>query len=487
MKREESLSILVADLGYGDAGKGSIVDALTRKTNAHCVIRYNGGAQAAHNVITPDGKHHTFAQFGSSTFVPGTRTHLSRFMMVHPLAMLAEERHLQSLGVCDAFNRTSVDRQALITTPFHQSANRLKEMARGDGRHGSCGMGIGETMSDWLTYGSSVLFAGDLDSREKLIKKLNFFREMKMEQLKGIPAQIPRTDAAHQELKVFSDPKVIPALVDIYSHFATLVRLVEPDYLAGILNQPGTTIFEGAQGVLLDEWWGFYPYNSWSTLTFANADALLHENNFNGRTFKLGLTRAYATRHGAGPFVTEDEQLTAKVQDYHNENNPWQRQFRVGYLDFVALRYALKVTGQVDGLAITNLDRLDEIPAWRYCDTYQLPENSAKATELFDLRGRQVCDIKSLHEPTDLVKQEALTRTLMEMQPVYNDCERDKDAYLRLISEKLNLPIVMTSSGPTAIEKSYFLQKTSPMPARKIYKQSSQALKQKGALAPSCC
>src|SRR5512138_457863 len=166
MNNKEKTAIFVADLGYGDAGKGSIVDYLTRVTNAHTVVRYNGGAQAAHNVITPDGRHHTFSQFGSGTFVPGTRTHLSRFMMVHPLAMLAEERHLRSLGVRDAFPRLSIDREALVTTPFQQSANRLKEMARGDGRHGSCGMGVGETMSDWLKYDRQVLFAGDLESRE---------------------------------------------------------------------------------------------------------------------------------------------------------------------------------------------------------------------------------------------------------------------------------------------------------------------------------
>src|SRR5215210_5965423 len=94
-------AILIADLGYGGAGKGSIVDYLTRTTGAHTVIRYNGGAQAAHNVITPDGRHHTFAQFGSGTFVPGTRTHLSRYMLVDLLALLAEAEHLRAVGVAD--------------------------------------------------------------------------------------------------------------------------------------------------------------------------------------------------------------------------------------------------------------------------------------------------------------------------------------------------------------------------------------------------
>src|SRR5215217_818107 len=177
MERTNSKAILIADLGYGDAGKGSIVDYLTRATGVHTVVRYNGGAQAAHNVMTPDGRHHTFAQFGSGTLVPGTRTHLSRYMTIHPLAMLAEERHLHSLGISDAFGRVTIDGEALVTTPFQQSANRLKEIARGDGRHGSCGMGVGETMSDWLTHDSQVLFAADLCSRAVILKKLTFLRE----------------------------------------------------------------------------------------------------------------------------------------------------------------------------------------------------------------------------------------------------------------------------------------------------------------------
>ena len=315
-------------------------------------------------------------------------------------------------------------------------------------------------MSDWLNYGSAVLFVGDLENRETVIKKLSFLREMKIAQLESVLADLPRTDAIHQELNLFSDPEMIPAIADVYKHFATLVKIVEPDFLAELLNQPGATIFEGAQGVLLDEQWGFYPYNSWSTLTFQNADTLLHENNFVGETFKLGLTRAYATRHGAGPFVTEDEQLTARVQDPHNENNPWQRQFRVGYLDFVALRYALKVTGRVDGLVITNLDRLDEIPHWRFCDSYQFSGDQTQAAdaEFFDFQGQQICDLKVLPDPTDLGKQETLTRLLMEVQPNYSNCERNQNSYLELISQKLNLPVTVTSHGPTAQEKNYFIQ-----------------------------
>ncbi len=446
-------AILVADLGYGDAGKGSIVDYLTRTMGAHTVVRYNGGAQAAHNVITPDGRHHTFAQFGSGTFIPGTGTHLSRFMMVHPLAMLAEERHLRSLGISDAFKRFSIDREALVTTPFQQSANRLREMARGTGRHGSCGMGVGETMSDWLSYGSQVPLVGDLRDRAILLKKLNFLRDAKIAQLEDQLKNLSNHEFARDDLKVLQDPRVVETTADVYKYFSELVSIVEPDYVGKLLKRPGTTIFEGAQGVLLDEWYGFYPYNTWSTLTFRNADTLLLENDFAGEIFKLGLVRAYATRHGTGPFVTEDEELTARVPDYHNQNNDWQREFRVGYLDSVALRYALAVTGKVDGLAITNLDRLDDISEWRTCDLYKYLGQAVNVAEYFELQDSAISKIKVPADPTDLARQEELTKLLFDMQPTYEDFEKDKRTYVEFISQTLNIPVAITSTGPTALEK----------------------------------
>ena len=110
-------AVVVVDLGFGDSGKGTVVDWLARH-GARWVVRFNGGAQAGHNVVTPDGRHHTFAQFGSGTFVPGVRTLLSRFMVVHPTGLLVEAAHLAG-GGCPRCPR-ALDREprGLVITPF---------------------------------------------------------------------------------------------------------------------------------------------------------------------------------------------------------------------------------------------------------------------------------------------------------------------------------------------------------------------------------
>jgi adenylosuccinate synthase len=449
MDKKERKALLIADIGYGDAGKGSIVDFLARDTGTHTVIRYNGGAQAAHNVITPHGRHHTFAQFGSASFLAGGETYLSRFMLIHPLAMLAEERHLQSLGVKDAFERTTVDRAALIISPFQQAANRVKELARGDGLHGSCGLGIGETTSDWLNHGADVLFAGDLTDRAAVERKLGWMRDLKYEQLAtSLTGQLDRPEIA-AEMGIFHDKGFIPAVAEVFIHWAGRVQLADGDWVRDLLRRDGTVIFEGAQGVLLDEWWGFYPYNSWSNLTYGNALTLLAEAGYDGEVTRLGLTRTYSTRHGAGPMVSEDGDHTARLPEAHNDNNAWQHAFRAGPLDLPALRYGLKVLGGVDGLVVTHLDRLAKLPEWRICERYDT--SAVKGAERFLTPDGS--DLLVPHDPTDLSAQERLTRALMACRPVYREVERSMEKYLEAISTGLGAPVVLTSAGMTAGEK----------------------------------
>jgi adenylosuccinate synthase len=446
-------AILVADLGFGDAGKGSLVDYLVRQHSAHTVIRYNGGAQAAHNVVTPDGRHHTFAQFGAGMFVPGTATHLSAYMLVAPPEMLAEARHLESLGVAAPFARTTLDRRARVITPYQQAANRLRELARGDARHGSCGLGIGETMSDWLTHGERVLLAGDLPDRAAARAKLAFIRDLKRAQLADVIASAPKTPAVEAQIAVFDNPTLIEATADLYALFAERLTLTDAAFTRDLMARPGTMVFEGAQGVLLDQDYGFHPYTTWSDTTFGSADALLSEGGYGGAVLRLGVVRAYTTRHGAGPFVTEDAELTARIPDRHNGDNPWQRTFRVGWFDAVATRYALNAVGGVDALAVTCLDRLLELPpsGWKTAYAYRYRPTRARIDDLPIRRP-------ALMQDGIPVESARLARELTKMEPIYEMCTPHLPIYLESLERLLGVPVAITSAGVTADDKTIRLE-----------------------------
>jgi adenylosuccinate synthase len=407
--------VIVVDLGYGDAGKGTVVDWLcSREGNrpVRTVVRFNGGAQAAHNVVTPDGRHHTFAQFGSGSFTPGVTTHLSQFMLVDPLALAAEAAHLAAVGVPDALDRLTVDRDALLTTPYHRAANQARERARGAGRHGSCGMGIGETVRYTLTDPARAPRAGDCQSPRVLARKLGVLR-----------------DRLADELGPLDAPSVLD-VCDAYLAFAGRVRLTGPEYLDRLLHA-GPVVFEGAQGVLLDEWHGFHPYTTWSTTTFANAQTLLAQAGVTG--VRLGVIRCYLTRHGNGPLVTEDP--TLELPEPHNGPGEWQGPFRVGHFDAVALRYAIEVAGGVDALALTHLDAAERQPL-RLCRGYLV--DGGRIDRLPYAPGH------------DLARQERITKLLLRARPDYAD---PGGPWPQIAVQELGVPVTLTSFGPTRSDK----------------------------------
>jgi adenylosuccinate synthase len=453
-KTPDQQVILVVDLGFGDSGKGSMIDFLTRFHHAHTVIRFNGGAQAAHNVVTLDGRHHTFSQFGSGTFIPGVKTYLSRYMLVEPYAMCNEEAHLHNLGVTDAFSRTFLDRNALIISPFQQAANRLKEMARGTSRHGSCGMGIGETMSDFIEHKTEVLFAGDMPDQSCVKKKLRFLRDIKWTEIEPLLPALQSLNAAQDILSIFNEPEVIDIAAENYTYLSGQINLVDETFADMLFKQPGTAIFEGAQGVLLDETYGFAPYTTWSNTTFDNALTLLSEQQYAGKIQKLGLLRTYYTRHGAGPFVSEDPTLANVLAEPHNSNSPWQQHFRVGYFDLIAARYALEVVGTVDGLVITHVDKLAHMSDWKLCEAYQYAGDENNLADFFEHQGQTISKIAVKRPPT-LAHQEQLARHLFRCKPQYQTVTGMPDDFLLQLETLLGVQITLTSGGITAQDKQF--------------------------------
>lgn len=441
-------AMLTVDLGFGDAGKGSVVDYLTRRYDAHTVVRYNGGAQAGHRVVTPDGQSHVFSQFGSGSLA-GARTHLSRFVLLDPLALLAEAAHLYTLGQTDIFARVTIDADALVVTPFQRAINRLRELARGAARHGSCGMGIGETMSDALQHGAQVLRAGDLKDPAQVRAKLHFLRTQNLAKLEGFADQLVHTAQTAEELAVLTDEGWIDWLTAEYTDFGQRVPIVPNDFLPNLLHRAGTVIFEGAQGVLLDERYGFHPHTTWSTTTLANADQLLAEASYSGEVARLGILRSYTTRHGAGPLPTEDATLTQALPDPANKYGDWQAGFRVGWLDLVLMRYAKDVVGKLDGLAVTCLDRIADLPVVQVCQCYTTVQHTIKHIPLSPI------------EP-NLDHQTALTQLLYGCTPRYQPLA---PAQLpATIAAHIGVPVMLASYGETADDKTLMVEFATAQP-----------------------
>lgn len=439
---------IVVDLGFGDAGKGLLTDFLVRQLNAGVVVRYNGGAQAGHNVVTPDGRHHTFSQFGSGTFIPGVRTYLSRDVVIHPGALLVEGDILEQRGIRDVFSRLRVSDLAPVITPFHQAANRIREMARGAERHGSCGVGVGETVEDALLYTEDCVLAGDLTNPATLRRKLRSIRERKREQIAGLCRDISPGSQLAREWGVFEREEVIEAWITSMVRIGELGLAAPDPVLERWLRETETVIFEGAQGVLLDADAGFHPFTTWSRCTAENAFELIEEMAPDSSAFKIGVMRSYAVRHGPGPLPTETDELTSVIFE-HNEHNEWQGAVRYGWFDAVLARYALGLTGGVDSLAVTHMDVLSHQLTWKYCAGYK-GYNGPDDTTIDTDKSEGVMTSFRLPRFLSLEQRAEFTKALSTVNPVLETCSADEAKVIQKIESLLGKPVDMISRGPSA-------------------------------------
>jgi adenylosuccinate synthase len=420
-------AIITVGLGFGDEGKGATVDYLTRKYAADLIVRYCGGSQAGHNVQLPDGRRHTFSQFGAGTLAglggirTFPRTYLGPNVIIDPLAMNREAQHLAELGVPNPGRLVSIHARCLVTTPWLKILNQLRELARGNAKHGSCGMGIGETRSYWLKHGQDSVFATDLRDKETLCQKLELQRQRILLESQELVERIPGDFLAELDLWNLNAEDATTELNRGLPDGVQLDAAI-PDFQ--------TAIFEGAQGVLLDEYRGFHPHTTWSTVTPHHAWELIDQMGVDAVAV-LGLTRTYATRHGAGPLPTYDADLTTRLRDAGNPYNRWQGNLRCGWLDLPLLRYAAAVAGPLDGLVVNHVDQICE-EEYKMCEAYRTPGPSPAAVPSLSWQGR-------------------LGEQLRNVEPILSG------ATLEMILESLSAlaPVLVTSQGPCYLDRSF--------------------------------
>ena len=368
-------AVVVVDLGFGDAGKGRVVDSLVRTTGARRILRFNGGAQAGHTVRHRDGRVHVFSQVGA-TFTPGVRTLLGGDVRVDFGALGIEAQRLSALGLADVLDRVDVDGRCAVVTPFHVALNRLREHHRGENRHGSCGAGVGACAEE-VAAGDPVLRVAHLSDRREALRRSAEAQARARERASGL-------DGLATERALLDDPTVPSRWLARVAPIAAAVRTLDADAVQAAVAEP--LIAEGAQGVLLDEHAGFRPHVTWSVCT---PDAAMR--TLGRPAAVLGVLRTYLVRHGAGPLPTEDPALDA-LPEPDNHPGPWQGRVRRGWPDLALLRYArdacARVGAPVDRLAVTHLDTA-ATRAWRVAPDRPLPPAGGAWSDAPGMRGAE--------------------------------------------------------------------------------------------------
>lgn len=314
---------VVIGAGFGDEGKGLMTDCLASTLGKDAVVvRFNGGSQAGHTVVTPEGHRHVFGHFGSGSFV-GCSTHLSKYFICNPMEFIKEREILLKYGLTP---EVTISPKSIITTPWDMLINQIKESNRGKEKHGSCGLGINETIQRnndiKLTYDN--LFTMDKYERSIIIGDIYNYYYDKINEMFSIKGW-------HK--KFMDNINIVTKFCDDVNIFMDQTDIMDDKALKHYDN----IIFEGAQGLMLDQDHPNFPHVTHSKTGLHNVANILRDAKIDKEVDVYYMIRAYLTRHGAGPMPNECDKPYDTVYDETNVPNEWQDSLRYGLLDIDTL------------------------------------------------------------------------------------------------------------------------------------------------------
>ncbi len=359
---------VVIGSNFGDEGKGLMTDYFCRKGEKVLNIRFNGGAQAGHTVVTPDGKRHVFSHIGAGTFA-GADTYLSKFFIVNPMLFMKEYSFLSN-----KFNispQIIVSRNAVVTLPCDMLINQLVESTRNKERHGSCGVGINETLVRSSYNEFKIQFADiHFEKNPEYPRNISYTRSYMVNRIRNINKvyvskrleELGIKDIPNDFYEMLNNENLIYNYID---DFMSMYRICKTDCY---FDEYDTAVFEGAQGLLLDcNRDDYFPHLTPSDTGMKNVRELLKDFP-QCETEICYVTRSYFTRHGAGRFKSENAEVQKQynLKDKTNCFNEYQRNFRYGYFDLDEFIYTIKNdfkyinTDEKISLAVTHLDETDD-------------------------------------------------------------------------------------------------------------------------------
>lgn len=412
---------VVVGVQWGDEGKGRVVDVLA--AHSGMVVRYQGGANAGHTVVVGDEKY-VFHLLPSGILYPDKICVIGNGVVLDPEALFEELDDLNARG--KKLARLAISHGAHVVMPYHKLIDKLSENARLEGQKiGTTGRGIGPCYSD--KFDRIGIRAEDLASPEVLKEKLILNIKLKNEILVKIYGVKPLNFDNIYKIALEWGKRIKPMLSDAFLEIHTALQ-------SGI-----NILFEGAQGTLLDVDHGTYPFVTSSSP--CSGGACTGAGIGPGRIDRvIGVTKAYCTRVGEGPFPTEDKgPLGEQLRNTGNEFGATTgRPRRCGWNDIVAVDYAVKING-IDGIALTKLDVLSGFEKIQVCTAYEI---DGRIQKHFPSSCAELAKARPVFEELPGWKEDISKCRSFDGLP------QEAQNYVRFIEERTATPIVLIGVGP---------------------------------------
>ncbi len=421
-------NVVVVGTQWGDEGKGKIVDWMT--DHAEGVVRFQGGHNAGHTLVI-NGRKTALQLVPSGVMREGVACYIGNGVVVDPSHLLGEIARIEALGI-DVRSRLFLSESCPLILPFHVAVDKAREMKRegtASGKIGTTGKGIGPAYEDKVAR--RALRVQDLKHPARLEAKLRDLLELHNAELVHVLGAEPLALQPMLDEVLAAAEQLRPLMADVG------YRL----YNAHLAGQ--NLLFEGAQGTLLDIDHGTYPFVTSSNCVAGNAAAgsgigpgLLH--------YVLGITKAYTTRVGGGPFPTElDIDATGSVGHHlstvgQERGTVTGRARRCGWLDAAALKRSIIING-VSGLCITKLDVLDGLPEINICTGYRM---GGRTLDVLPLDADEIVNCEPIYET--FPGWEGTTFGVTD----WNALPENARAYLKRVESFIGAPIDMVSTGP---------------------------------------
>jgi adenylosuccinate synthase len=419
-------NVTVVGAQWGDEGKGKIVDWLSER--AEVVVRFQGGHNAGHTLVI-NGKTYKLSLLPSGVVRPGKLSIIGNGVVVDPWALLAEIDALCEQGVAVGPESLRVAETAPLILPLHGEVDRARERARaesdsGSGRIGTTGRGIGPAYEDKVAR--RAIRVCDLADPDRLRQKVDDLLVHHNALRRGFGEPEIDGEELVSELNALA-PRLLPYVEPVWQRLAELRR------------RGARILFEGAQGAMLDVDHGTYPFVT-SSNTLAAQAALGAGTGPDGVGYVLGITKAYTTRVGEGPFPTElDDEIGRRLGERGREfGTVTGRARRCGWFDAVLVRQAVKIGG-IHGMALTKLDVLDGMERLKICTAYR-----HFGQTLHHLPGGTTAQASALPVYEELDGWQESTRGARS----FADLPAQAVKYVKRLEELVEAPVALLSTSP---------------------------------------